>query len=172
VKLVGGLRTTRRRCRLATALLGVAVVASVAPAAAEVRAPAAIKACSLFRAAEVARVLGSPPTIQRGASPSDCILYGDSNLPVIVLANSSGNRGYRNLIRAASAPVKRLRGVGTEAVMYNHFFEDPPSVGRGVIVRKAGRVLQLTTSGVGMDSPGLARLDQLIALARIAVRRL
>jgi len=164
--------TIGRRCRLAAALLGVAVAASVSPAAAEVRAPKAITACALFRAADVRTVLGSPATLVHGAKPSECVLYGGQMLPVVVLANSSGLRGYRNLIRAATVPVKPLRGIGTEAVIYEHFFEDPSNLVRAVIVRKGGRVLQLSTSSPGMNPPGLPRLDQLIALARIGVRRL
>jgi len=164
--------TIGRRCRLAASLLGVAVAASVSPAAAEVRTPKALTACGLFRAADVRSVLGTPATLLHGARPSECVLYGGQLLPVVVLANSSGSRGYRNLIRAATVPVKPLRGVGTEAVMYEHFFEDPPSLVRTVIVRKVGRVLQLSTSSPGMNPPGLPRLDQLIALARIGVRRL
>ena len=164
--------TIGRRCRLAAALLGVAVAASVSPAAAEIAAPRVITACALFRAADVRTVLGSPATLVHGAKPSECVLYGGQMLPVVVLANSSGLRGYRNLIRAATVPVKQLRGIGTEAVIYEHFFEDPSNLVRAVIVRKGGRVLQLSTSSPGMNPPGLPRLDQLIALARIGVRRL
>jgi hypothetical protein len=167
----GGRVTIGRSWRLA-ALLAIAVVTAVTPAAAEVGAPTAISACGLFRTSDVLSVLGSPASIRHGASASDCVLYGGQLLPVVVLANSSGKRGYRNLIRAAAVPVKPLKGVGTEAVMYDHVFDEPQSVIRAVIVRKAGRVLQLSTSDVGINPPGLPRLAQLIALARIGVRRL
>src|SRR5207253_10927358 len=108
----GGLVTIGRGYRLAAALLGVAVAASVSPAAAEIAAPRVITACALFRAADVRTVLGTPATLVRGARPSECALYGGQCLPVVVLANSSGLRGYRNLIRAAPVPVKPLRGIG------------------------------------------------------------
>jgi len=156
--------------RRATAVLSAAVVAALA--AGQVGAAKPITACSLLRLSDVKAALGSPAALNRGGSTSECVVRGGDHLPVILLVKSSGIAGYKGLLRAAGPPLKALRGVGTQAVTYDHAFEDPQGVARGVIVRKGNVVVQLTTNDVGPNPPGLATVQQLVKLVRAAVTRL
>jgi len=154
--------------RRVTAVLAAAFVATLA--AGQVEAAKPITACSLLRLTDVRAVLGSPAALSRGGSSAECVVRGGGRPPVIVLANSSGKQGYKDLLGAAGPPLEALRGVGTEAVTYDRLSR--LGVTRGVIVRKSNLVLQLTTNGIGPNPPGLPTLAQLVKLARAAVKRL
>jgi hypothetical protein len=156
---------------LAAAWLAATIAATV-PAAAVGAKPRVIDACSLIKASELRRILASPVDIRRGARITNCIFRAGSFSPVIGLTSGTGRRGFNNLIRAAGQPVTPVRDLGTQAVSYDHTTEDPVVRSRGVIVRKGDRVLQLSTNGVGLEPPGLPTLSQLLALARMAVRRI
>jgi hypothetical protein len=156
--------------RRAAAVLAVTAVAALA--AAQVSEAKPITACSLLKLGEVQAVLGSPAELHRGGTASECVVRGGAHLPVVMLANRSGIAGYKGLLRAAGVPLKALRGVGTQAVTYDHEVEDPQGVARGVIVRKGTLVLQLTVNDVGPNPPGLPTVEQLVKLARIALPRL
>jgi hypothetical protein len=153
-------------------LVVVVVVAVAVPAAAVGAKSKVINACSLIKAAELRRIIASPVDIRRGAKITNCIFRAGSFSPVIGLTSGTGRRGFNNLIRAAGQPVRPVSGLGTQAVTYDHTTEDPVVRVRGVIVRKGADVLQLSTNGIGLDPPGLPTLSQLVALARIAVRRM
>jgi hypothetical protein len=129
-------------------------------------------ACSLLRVADVQAVFGHPVALHKGGTISECIVRGGDRLPVVMLANESGKRGFAGLMRAQGPPFKTVRGLGTQAVTFDHLTEDPQGVQRGVIVRKNNFVVQLSASDVGMSPPGLPTLAQLIRLARAAVARL
>jgi len=156
--------------RRATVVLAVAFIAALAGV--QVGEAKPITACSLLRVGEVQAVLGSPAALNRGGSISECVVRGGDHLPIILLANRSGIAGYKGLMGAAGLPLKALRGVGTQAVTYDHAVEDPQGVARGVIVRKGTLVLQLTVNDVGPNPPGLPTVNQLVKLARIALPRL
>ncbi len=115
-------------------------------------------ACALLRVSDVATVLGSPVALHKGGTISECIIRGGDRLPVVLLANVSGKRGFANLMRAQGPPFKTVRGLGTQAVTFDHVTEDPQGVQRGVIVRKDNFVVQLSTSDVGMSPPASPRL--------------
>jgi hypothetical protein len=160
--------------RLLTTLSALVVAAAVfVPAAAGVEAARGINACALLKVSEVRSVLGAPASLRRGATAANCVVRGGGLLPVVSVATSGGTSTFRRLIRASGAPTtKRVRGIGTEAVTYDYVSEEPLHRARGVIVRKGARVLQLSTSDVGISPPGLPTIQHLTALARIAVRRL
>jgi hypothetical protein len=147
-------------------------IAAAVPAAAVGGKTRTINACSLIKAAELRKIVASPVDIRRGAKITNCIFRAGSFSPIVGLTSGTGRRGFNNLIRAAGQPVKPLSGVGTQAVTYDHTTEDPVIRSRGVIVRKGNDVLQLSTNGVGIEPPGLPTIGQLVALARIAVRRI
>jgi hypothetical protein len=149
-----------------------AVLAILAPVAAVGAPPKRLNACALITASELRHVLGSPVDRRRGATIANCAFRAGQFQPVVAVAAAGGTRSYRNLVRAVGAPVKRLAGVGTEAVTYDHSYEDPTGHARGVIVRKGTRVIHLSTTGIGLEPVGLANVSQLVALARIATRRL
>jgi siroheme synthase len=155
--------------RRGAAILAVAVVAMLAAGRVEAANPP--NACSLLKPADVRAALGAPVVLRRGGSVAECVIRAGQHLPIIFLAKSSGVSGYKALLRAAGPPLKTLRGVGTQAVSYDHAFQDPQGVARGVIVRKGTLVLQLTTNDVGPDPPGLATVSQLLKLARATVQR-
>jgi hypothetical protein len=146
-----------------------AILGSVTAAAAP---PKKVNACALITASELRHVLGSPVDRRRGATIANCAFRAGQFQPVVVLATTGGTRSYGNLVRAVGKPVKRLSGVGSEAVTYEHAYEDPTSHIRGVIVRKGTRVIHLSTTGIGLEPVGLATVQQLAALARVATRRL
>lgn len=158
--------------RLLAVLLLVMTVAVAVPAAAVGGKSKVINACSLIKAAEVRRILASPVDIRRGAKITNCIFRGGSFAPVVGLTSGTGRRGFNNLIRAAGAQVRPVKGLGTQAVTYDYTTENPVVRSRAVIVRKGANVLQLSTNGIGLEPPGLPTLSQLIALARIAVARI
>jgi hypothetical protein len=147
-------------------------MAVAVPAAAVGGKAKVINACSLIKASELRRIIASPVDIRRGAKITNCIFRAGSFSPVIGVTSGTGRRGFNNLIRAAGQPVRPVSGLGTQAVTYDHTTEDPVVRLRGVIVRKGANVLQLSTNGIGLDPPGLPTLGQLVALARIAVRRM
>jgi hypothetical protein len=135
--------------------------------------PHVVNTCSLIKAAELRRIVATPVDIKRGAKITNCVFRGGAFLPIVGVASSSGRRGFNNLIRAAGQPVSPLKGLGTQAVTYDHTSGDAVIIrDRGVIVRKGNYVLQLSANGVGMDPPGLPTLGQLVALARVAVPRM
>ena len=154
--------------RCCAALFAVASVAALG--AGQVDAAKPITACSLLRPADVRAALGSPAALRRGGSAAECVVTAGQHLPVIFLAKNSGAAGYKALLRAAGPPLKTLRGIGTQAASYDHTFQDPQGVARGVIVRKGTLVLQLTTNDVGPDPPGLATVAALVKLARATVQ--
>lgn len=129
-------------------------------------------ACSLLRVSDVQAVFGAPVALQKGGTVSECIVRGGDRLPVVLLANASGRRGFANLVRAQGPPVKTIRGLGSQAVTFDHVTEDPQGVQRGVIVRKNSFIVQLSVTGIGMSAPGLPTVAQLVRLARAAVARL
>jgi hypothetical protein len=148
-------------------------VASVMPATAVAAKPRVINTCSLIKAAELRRIIATPVDIKRGAKITNCIFRGGQFLPIVGLTTNTGRRGFNNLIRAAGQPVTPLKGLGTQAVTYDHTSADAVTIrDRGVIVRKGDYVLQLSTNGVGMEPPGLPSIGQLVALAQVAVRRM
>jgi len=149
-----------------------AIVATVALLGAGQIAAKTKPACSLLRVSDVQAVFGSPVALHKGGTVSECIVRGGDRLPVVLLANASGVRGFTNLMRAQGPPFTRVRGLGTTAVTYDHVTDDPQGVQRGVIVRKSNFVVQLSTNDVGMSPPGLPTLAELVKLARAAVARL
>lgn len=152
-----------------------AIVASLAVLAAgpvDAAAPKAPVACKLLRVADVAAILGSPVALHRGGTASECIIRGGDKLPIVMLANVSGKRGFTNLMRAQGPPFKSIRGLGTQAVSYDHLTDEPQGVQRGVIVRLNSFVVQLSTSDIGMQPPGLPTVAMLVKLTRAAVKRL
>jgi hypothetical protein len=151
--------------RAAAAVLAAAFVAALA--AGQVAAKPT-PACALLRLTEVRATLGSgsPAFLSRGGSAGECIIRGGGRLPLVLLANSAGRQGYNDLKGAPGAPLKALRGVGTEAVTYDRL-----GVSRGVIVRKGSLVLQISTTGIGSGA-NLATVAQIVKLARFAVPRL
>jgi hypothetical protein len=152
-----------------------AIAASLAVLAAgplDAAAPKPLVACKLLRVADVAAVLGSPVALHKGGTTSECIIRGGDKLPIVMLANSSGKRGFTNLMRAQGPPFAKVRNLGTQAVSYDHLTDDPQGVQRGVIVRKDNFIVQLSTSDVGMEPPGLPTVAMLVKLARAAVKRL
>ena len=161
-----------RPYRLLAASWLVLTLATAVPAAAVGAKARVINACALLKAAEVRKVLAAPVDIKRGAKVTNCVFRGGAFLPVVGLTSGTGRRGFNNLVRAAGQPVRPLKGVGTQAVTYDHTTEDPVVRSRGVIVRKGDNVLQLSTNGVGLEPPGLPTMGQLLALASIAVRRI
>ncbi|MDX6411262.1 MAG: hypothetical protein QOE91_778 [Gaiellaceae bacterium] len=156
--------------RRATAVLAAALLVGLA--AAQVAEAKPITGCSLLRLSEVRTTLGSPAALTRGGSISECIIRGGDHLPIVLLANRSGIAGYKGLLGAAGVPLKALRNTGTQAVTYDHEFQDPQGVARGVIIRKGSLVLQLTVNDVGPNPPGLPTVAQLVKLARAALPRL
>jgi hypothetical protein len=128
-------------------------------------------ACSLLRVADVQAVFGAPVNLHRGGTVSECIVRGGDRLPVVLMMNPSGKRGFNNLLAAHGPPFKTIK-LGTQAVTYDRYTDSPPLVQRGVIVRKDTFVLQLSVSDVGMSPPGLPTVAQLVRLARAAVARL
>jgi hypothetical protein len=164
--------SVRRPHRLLAVLWLVMTLAVAVPAAAVGGKSKVINACSLIKASELRRIIASPVDIRRGAKITNCIFRAGSFSPVIGLTSGTGRRGFNNLIRAAGQPVRPVSGLGTQAVTYDHTTEDPVVRVRGVIVRKGANVLQLSTNGIGLEPPGLPTLGQLVALARIAVRRM
>jgi hypothetical protein len=164
--------SVRRPHRLLAVLWLVMTMAVVVPAAAVGAKAKVINACSLIKPAELRRIIASPVDIRRGAKITNCIFRAGSFSPVIALTSGTGRRGFNNLIRAAGQPVRPVKGLGTQAVTYDHTTEDPVVRSRGVIVRKGANVLQLSTNGIGLEPPGLPTLGQLLALARIAVGRI
>jgi hypothetical protein len=129
-------------------------------------------ACKLLTVADVRLALGSPVALHKGGTTSECIVRGGDKLPIVLLANVAGQRGYTGLKGAQGPPFRKVARLGTEAVTYDHIVDDPQGVQRGVIVRKGSYVIQLSTSDVGMSPPGLPTLAMLIKLARAAVKRL
>jgi hypothetical protein len=158
------------KIRTIATFLAAAFVAVLA--AGQVGAAGPVTGCSLIKLAEVRAVLGSPTNLHRGGTASECVLRAGDRLPVILLVNSAGKRGYLALKKAQGPPLKAVRSLGTEAVSYDHLSESPQGVFRGVIVRKGTRVLQLSTSDVGLNPPGLPTVAQLVRLTRFAVKRL
>ena len=154
--------------RCCAALFAVASVAVLG--AGQVQAAKPVTACSLLKLAEVRAALGAPAVLRRGGTAAECIVTAGQHVPIIFLAKGSGVAGYKSLLRAAGPPLKTLRGVGTQAASYDHTFQDPQGVARGVIVRRGTLVLQLTTNDVGPDPPGLATVSQLVKLARATVQ--
>jgi hypothetical protein len=154
--------------RCCAALFAVAWVAVLG--AGQVEAAKPIAACSLLKLADVRAALGAPAVLRRGGTAAECIITAGQHVPIIFLAKSSGVAGYKSLLRAAGPPLTTLRGAGTQAASYDHTFQDPQGVARGVIVRKGTLVLQLTTNDVGPEPPGLATVPQLVKLARAIVQ--
>jgi hypothetical protein len=154
------------------AWLAVTVVSAV-PASAIAAKPRVIVACSLIKPAELRRIVATPVDIKRGAKVTNCVFRAGAFLPIVGVTSSAGRRGFNNLIRAAGQPVTPVKGLGTQAVAYDHTSGDAVIIrDRGVIVRKGNYVLQLSTNGVGLEPPGLPTLGQLVALAQVAVRRM
>ena len=149
-----------------------AIIAILAPMTAAAAPPQRVNACALITASELRHVLGSPVDRRKGATVASCALRGGQFQPVVAIVTSGGTRSFNNLIRAVGRPVQRLGGLGSEAVTYQHVYDEPASHARGVIVRKGTRVIHLSTSGIGIEPVGLATVGQLVALARIATRRL
>ena len=158
--------------RLLVAAWLAATVAAAVPAAAVGAKPRVVDACSLIKPAELRRIVASPVDIRRGAKITNCVFRAGSFSPIIGLTGGTGRRGFNNLIRAAGQPVRPVSGLGTQAVTYDHTSQDPVVRDRGVIVRKGDYLLQLSTNGIGLEPPGLPTIAQLVALARIAVRRI
>jgi hypothetical protein len=159
-----------KRWRAAACVVG--VFAILAPMTAAAAPPKKVNACALITAPELRRILGSPVDRHRGATVTNCAFRAGQFQPVVALVTTGGTRAYSNLIRAVGRPVQRLTGVGSEAVTYQHVFDDPAAHTRGVIVRKGTSVIHLSTMGIGIEPVGLATVGQLVALARIATRRL